>query len=310
VEEDVPKVTFVSETEIEAKPKQTVLGASLAANLPHIHACGGQARCSTCRVLIVDGLENCSERTDIELKVSDRLEWPDDIRLACQTRVLGDLTVRRLAIDDVDETNASQEMSNGSAGAIGREQHIVAMFTDVRNYTPFVEQNLPYDVLHVLRRIFAQMGVRVREHGGRINNYMGDGMVALFGLEEGRINPELDAVKAAIAMLNDLDGFKAYFESLYNREIEIGIGIDAGSAVLGLLGTGDDEMFTAIGPPMNKAARIESSTKLCATNLAISDAVYDRIQSSVHIGEIHKMELKGVRGLSTVVEIKGLTEGG
>ncbi len=63
-------------------------------------------------------------------------------------------------------------------------------------------------------------------------------------------------------------------------------------------------MFTAIGPPMNKAARIEAATKICATNLAVSDTVYAKISDRVRKGETHKMELKGVPGISEVIEIE------
>jgi len=301
------KINYLTEREVLAKDRQTILGVSLAAGLPHIHACGGQARCSTCRILVVDGLNNCSDRTELETKVAERLQWPDEIRLACQTRVLGDICIRRLALDTVDQDNASEDMRAGNTGTIGREQHIVALFTDVRNYTPFVEQNLPYDVLHVLRRIFAEMSARVREFGGVVNNYMGDGMVALFGVEQNensKGSAELDAVCAAAAMLKDIANHREYFVGLYKRDIEIGIGIDAGTAVLGELGTGDGAMFTAIGPPMNKAARIESATKICATNLAVSDTVYEKVRDRVRKGETHEIELKGVPGISEVIEIE------
>src|SRR3954470_16734919 len=83
---------------------ETILRASLRAGVPHAHACGGNARCSTCRVQIVDGLDACAPRTDKEHALAARLRFAPEVRLACQTTVAGDVTVRRLVLDQTDLT--------------------------------------------------------------------------------------------------------------------------------------------------------------------------------------------------------------
>src|SRR5437867_12525205 len=82
--------------------EETILQASLRAGIPHTHACGGHARCSTCRCLIVAGLEHCARRNGPEQLMAERLNLTPQIRLACQTRVTGDVSVRRLALDAAD----------------------------------------------------------------------------------------------------------------------------------------------------------------------------------------------------------------
>ncbi|MFH1487375.1 MAG: 2Fe-2S iron-sulfur cluster-binding protein [Pseudomonadota bacterium] len=74
---------------IEASPGSTILEATLKADINHVHICGGNARCSTCRVYVMDGLENCLPRNEKEKLVAEKLGFPQDIRLACQTSITG-----------------------------------------------------------------------------------------------------------------------------------------------------------------------------------------------------------------------------
>ena len=80
----MPTVFYILEKQaVEADPAETILQVSLRAGIPHAHACGGNARCSTCRVVILEGLEYCVARNDSEQKLADRLHFTPDIRLAC-----------------------------------------------------------------------------------------------------------------------------------------------------------------------------------------------------------------------------------
>src|SRR5438132_14384664 len=83
----------------EISSDESILTASLRAGIPHTWVCGGHARCSTCRVLVLDGLEHCVTRTTQEQVLAERLIFGPGIRLACQTRVTGDVKLRRLVLD-------------------------------------------------------------------------------------------------------------------------------------------------------------------------------------------------------------------
>src|SRR5436190_18476813 len=98
---------------------ETILRASLRAGIPHAHACGGQARCSTCRVQIVDGLDHCAPRTDKETALAGRLRFAPEVRLACQTTVSGDVKVRRLALDQTDVALVDQSAAPVEVAPIG-----------------------------------------------------------------------------------------------------------------------------------------------------------------------------------------------
>src|SRR3954463_16037656 len=103
-------VTYIlDQRTIEIDRSETILQGSLRARIPHAHACGGNARCSTCRILILEGLDHCDPRNVKEQLLADRLHFSSEIRLACQTTITGAVTLRRLVLDDEDLQLTNQE---------------------------------------------------------------------------------------------------------------------------------------------------------------------------------------------------------
>ena len=86
---------------IRVSPDSTVLESMLKANINHIYVCGGNSRCTTCRISIMDGLSNCRPRNEKEKQVADKFGFPQDIRLACQTKIMGNITIRCLVVDEL-----------------------------------------------------------------------------------------------------------------------------------------------------------------------------------------------------------------
>src|SRR5262245_6651762 len=171
----IARISFLPDARlVEALPGQTVLQAALSAGIKLTHACGSNARCSTCRTAVLEGLENCSPRTKAEVEIATHLQFKPMIRLACQTRVTGSVTVRRLVLDDEDEELADKGMADQFVEAAGEEKHVAILFIDIRGFTAFAERLLPYDVIHALNRYYYRMGQIVHRHGGVIDNYMGD----------------------------------------------------------------------------------------------------------------------------------------
>jgi adenylate cyclase len=97
---------------------ETILGAALRAGISFAHACGGEAACSTCRVFVVDGWRACTDPTPKEKVIAERLGFTARFRLACQTRVTADVTIRRLVLDDEDV-----ELADLRPGAKRRRAH-------------------------------------------------------------------------------------------------------------------------------------------------------------------------------------------
>ncbi len=294
--------------QVEVKKNKTILETSLQAGIPHAHACGGHARCSTCRVLVLNGLAHCEPRNASEQRLADRLHFSPEIRLACQTCISGDIKVRRLVLDAEDIELTSQIRAGAISGSVGKEKKVVILFSDIRGFTTFSEKNLPYDVVHILNRYFHEMGAVISNNGGYIDNYIGDGIMALFGVDDAPDAP-FRAVKAGLEMLEALETLNPYVESVYKTQLNIGIGIHYGEAVVGTIGAADKKKETAIGDAVNLASRIESANKTVGTRLLISEETYHHVQDRVCIGKNASLELKGKSGRHILSEVVSLKDG-
>jgi adenylate cyclase len=221
-------------------------------------------------VLILEGQENCLPRNQVEARLARLKGLPADIRLACQTRVTGPIRARRLVFDADD---AAQAML-GRETSTGREMKLAVLFSDLRGFTSFSEEQLPYDVVHALNRYLGAVCEPIEEHHGYIKDFLGDGIMVLFGLETDRAeSPCLDAVSAALGMLRRMEEVNRYLLAHVGHEFRMGIGISYGSVVAGEVGFRLKRQFTAIGDVVNVAARLEGQTKVHATSLLVTDEV-------------------------------------
>jgi adenylate cyclase len=247
--------------------------------------------------------------------LASRLHFAPQVRLACQTVVTGDVTLRRLILDDVDIAITSQIREGALITDVGEDKDLAVLFADLRDFTPFAEALPPYDVIHVLNRFFSLMGRAITQHGGRIDNYMGDGLMALFGLPGGNADEKvgedaaLRAVRAGLAMLGEMEGFKSYLQNIYGRSLEVGVGIHYGDVVVGSIGSEQLMRVTAIGDTVNVASRVESANKQAGTHLLISPSTFERVADVVTVGRTISVNLRGTTGetvLREVIAVKGV----
>ncbi|EKR93132.1 adenylate/guanylate cyclase catalytic domain protein [Leptospira santarosai str. CBC379] len=297
-------INFENEKEIslpDDSPPRSLLEISLANGIPHTNACGGNARCSTCRVLVLENPSNLSPPEQKEKDLSQKKGFPKSVRLACQTKVLGDVRVRRIVLDDEDYNLTIP----GSATISGEEKEIAILFSDIRDFTIFSESHLPYDVIHILNRYFYKMGDIVLKHGGKIDKYIGDGLMALFGVDGG--SPQeicLSALRAAKEMELELYSLNEYLKSHFHIEFRIGIGVHYGNCILGQLGHPANMSYTAIGDSVNMASRIESKTKKSGVPVLISEPVYERVRERILKGKVFAAQLKGKTGSHKLYEVQ------
>lgn len=303
----MPQIFYLpDEISVEAEEGDFILDVSKQAGIPHTHVCGGAARCSTCRVLIVDGLDNCGEPGSAERAIAKQLRFESTVRLACQTQILGDVTVRRLAIDSEDlEFMQAQIQGRVMPETIGQEKLVAILFADLRGFTSLSEKLLPYDVIYLLNRYFQRMGEVIHRHNGIVNNYMGDGLMALFGTDNQDRAVER-AVRAGLEMVEAMEQLNPHFETLYRQRLQIGIGIHYGGVVLGEVGTRDNRRLTAIGDAVNLASRVESANKELGTTLLISERVYAEVKELVEVGRCARIRLKGKSGEYPLYEVLGI----
>jgi len=301
----MPKITCLPDTkQFSIETGESILAASLRAGVPHAHACGGLARCSTCRVWILEGLEHCSERTEAERAIAGPLHFGPELRLACQTRVSGDLKLRRLVLDDTDLAITSQ-LAKPSLGHSGEARTIAVLFCDIREFTMLSQRLSPYDLMFVLNRYFFNMADIIERNGGHVEKFIGDAIMATFGMDELQDVP-LRAIKAATDMLAAADRMRTYMASMYNEAFEIGIGVHYGEAVIGTISGGRESKLTAIGETVNVASRIESANKEAGTRLLISEALYQQVADDVEVADFIRVRLRGTDERMSLHEIARL----
>ncbi len=300
----MPRICYLpDDTIVDVEEGDLILDTSIQSGIPHTHVCGGAARCSTCRVLVVEGLENCGKRNGAEHAIAKRLRLDPSVRLACQTQILGDMTVRRLALDTEDVASIrAQAQGKAEPEFHGQEKHVAILFADLRGFTSLSEKLLPYDVIDLLNRYFRRVGMAIDRNGGAINNYMGDGLMALFGMNDPNWAAER-AVRAGLDMIEALETLNPYVQALYRQKLEIGIGIHYGRVAFGEVGAIDNRRPTAIGDAVNLASRIESANKEVGSNLLVSESVYEQVRDKVKVNQCVRVQLKGKSGDYPLYEI-------
>ncbi len=246
----------------------TVLEASRAAGIPHASVCGGRGRCSTCRVRVAPGLEHLPPPHESEQRVLARVGAAPDVRLACQTR-----PARALGVTPLLAPSTAPDESLGADVRQGRESEIVVLFADLRGFTRMAENKLPYDVVFFLNRYFETVGTAITTAGGVVNQFTGDGVMALFGIEGGAIGGARQAVVAAQSMVAGMAALSAELAGDLSTPLHIGIGLHAGPAVVGQMGWGQSFYLTAVGDTVHVAARLEQATKDYGAELVLSEDV-------------------------------------
>ena len=248
----------------------SVLEASLRNNVPHASVCGGRARCSTCRIRIIGDCGDLPEPSQREAFVLGRVGASDpSIRLACQLRPASDLSFFQLFLPHT--MSADGHESNPTR--IGQERYLVSLFVDMRGSTRLAEKRLPFDTVFIVNRFLGAVSQAVIESGGRPNQFVGDGMLALFGLATGRQQACRQALKAAALIAANVDELNKFLEHDLREPLRFGIGINGGEVIVGDIGYRDHMVFTALGDPVNVAARLQDMTKSLECEVVISDEV-------------------------------------
>lgn len=288
---------IVGESPIAVIKDQSLLEASLLGDVPLYHDCGGKGRCTTCRVLVVEGEENLTEPNKQEMLSKEKMHLPPSVRLACQTRLKqGHVKVQRIIRDENDICFYVGTRSKPTVTEIGREQKLALFFLDIKDFTPFIESNLPFDVAHILRRLFKIFYDGIQTYHGKVIDTSGDGLYAVFGLEGGSIaEVTSNAAKAGFTILEELSlQNSSYFIPHFNHTFEIGIGIHSGNAIVGNLGTSFSGSLSAIGYSVNVASRLQAITRLLNNDFIISEEAFKLLDFRVN-GLKRSVKLKGVK---------------
>lgn len=184
------------------------------------------------------------------------------------------------------------------AGKGGAKVPVCVLISDIRGFTTLSEHLPAEQVVALLNRYFARMTVIVHCHGGTVDKFIGDGMMAFFGAPNPLASPERAAFDASCEMLVQLDALNAELAAEGKPALAIGIGLHAGPAVIGHIGSADRHEYTAIGDTVNIAARLEGLSKGLAHPLVCSAEVAAKLGYPAELTALGEQALKGRAALT------------
>lgn len=166
-----------------------------------------------------------------------------------------------------------------------RQQDVAVLFTDIRGFTAMSESMSPASVMEMLRGFHRRMEATIFEHGGTVEQYIGDAMFATFGTPDTGGHDATNALSCARAILATLEQWNAERAAQGEQPIGIGVGVHYGPVVLGDIGSERSMAFAVIGDTVNIASRLEGLTRRLDTDLVVSGALIERVREEANGGE-------------------------
>lgn len=254
---------------------------------------------------------------------ADRLDpfasfTPDHLELisavAAQTAVTVETIKahKKLAREEVARANYSrfmpeyvvkQLLENPASFRLGGvNQKITVLFADIRGFTALSEKANPEKVVGLLNRYFSAMSEIIFEHGGTLDKYIGDGLMALFGAPNASEEDALNAVKAAVTMQKRLSKLNDELHAEGYGRVSVGIGLHTGEATVGYIGSDKRSEYTAIGDTVNLAARLESNA--AGGQILMTDATAEASGNRVPVNVLEPLTVKNRVQPVSVLEIR------
>jgi adenylate cyclase len=179
------------------------------------------------------------------------------------------------------------------ANRAGTKVEVCVMFSDIRNFTTISEAMKPEAVVSLLNQYFSKMTAIVHTHGGTVDKFIGDGMMAFFGAPNSLPCPEECALDAAREMLSALHALNQELQLDNIAPLKIGIGLHSGDAVIGYIGSDERHEYTAIGDTVNIASRLEGLCKELRFPVICSATVALRLPDHSPLEALGKHAVKG-----------------
>lgn len=243
----------------------SVLEASRSFGVAHQSMCGGRARCSTCRVRVTAGEADCPAPAEDELRTLERIGAQPDVRLACQLRPVGNVTVVPLL------ATASAKRDDLAGQTIERE--VVVMLIDLDNWDALAANRLPQDQLYLLRLFSEAVCAAITQAGGEVNPQQGEHLLAVFG----RTQPLAAGARAALAAADQItqrvEQINLKLEREFGCRIVLRIRVHAGNAVVGEVGHGEARALAVTGEALAGARALRAEARSTLDVVLSSEAV-------------------------------------
>ena len=186
-----------------------------------------------------------------------------------------------------------------------RSQNVAVLFADIVGFTRLAEQQTAQQTVQFLRAFHGRLEEAVFDHGGTLDKYLGDGLMATFGTPRVHDTDALHALKCGIAMLQSIEAWNEERKKACEEPIRVSIGIHYGNVVLGDIGSARRLEYAVLGDTVNVASRLEAMTRPLGVNLIVSDAI---VQSALDHGYSQDLVLSQIKRIDEPQAVRGRNE--
>ncbi len=235
---------------------------------------------------------------NFEVRASDKIKSRDEVGALAKsfdemTSGLREREKMRNLFDKLHGSSITDELLNSSMSPSGTSKEVVVFFSDIRGFTDYSEKHTAEEVVEMLNSYFEVMVAIINKHNGVVDKFIGDAIVAVWGVPEKSDRDCHDAITACMEMRKALVDYNEARIAKGEIPIKTGAGLNFGRAISGTIGSSERMEFTVIGDTVNTAARIEASTKGFGTDLLISQTIVDEIKDEFIIDTAGHIKAKG-----------------
>jgi len=227
------------------------------------------------------------------------------------TKSFGQMAVGLAERDKLKETfnkfhskEIADAILNGEIKLGGNRQVATVFFSDIRNFTSMSEEMEAEQVVEMLNEYMTAMVAEIQSHHGVVDKYVGDAIMAVWGVPVAKTGDAWNAVSACLAMREKLSTFNEGRLAVGKKPIKIGMGMHSGELIAGNIGSTEKMEYTVIGDTVNTASRIESLTKEFGTDLLISEEVFNQVKEKIIVEPVTAHVKGKAKGL-TAYKVKG-----
>lgn len=242
------------------------------------------------------------------LRFRSRIEREDEIGFLATSfnEMVGGLEERERIKDTFGRFvshDVAEAVLSGRVPLEGERREVSILFQDIRGFTGLSERLDPAALLKLLNQFFTEVVAAVEAEGGVVKQFVGDGVMALFGAPQAYPNHATRAVRAALGIVKRLATLNHALREQGVAPIEIGVGIHTGMVVAGLIGPDQRVEYGVVGDPVNLANRVETLTKDVRATVLISREIADRLGPAFVLGRSATLPVKGRQQPVEVIEV-------
>jgi adenylate cyclase len=178
-------------------------------------------------------------------------------------------------------------------GLSGKRRHVTVLFSDLRGFTGISEQISPEQAVSLLAEYLSQVTQIIFKHGGTVDKFMGDGVMAIFGAPKSHGDDALRAVKTGLEMIEMVEARSKRWIEIIGKPLKVGVGIHSGDAVVGSIGSELRSDFTAIGDTVNLASRLEGLTKELGVPIVVSESTASEVKGAANLKPLRRVKVTG-----------------